>query len=75
LKYSVQVGAFRQAEQAASRASALKARGYPCNLIPPGGTNELYLVTVGAFDSRADAVAMQLRLKKDGFSSFIKTSR
>jgi cell division protein FtsN len=75
LKYSVQVGAFRQAEQAEARASALKAKGYPCSVLPPAGTNELYLVRVGEFDSRADAVAMQLRLKKDGLSSFIKTSR
>lgn len=75
LKYSVQVGAFRQADQAESRASALKARGYPCSVVPPGPANELYLVLVGEFVSRADAVAMQMRLKKDGFSSFIKTNR
>lgn len=75
LKYSVQVGAFRQVDQAESRASALKAKGYSCTVIPPGPANELYLVLVGEFGSRAEAVAMQLRLKKDGFSSFIKTSR
>lgn len=74
-KYRVQVGAFRQVDQAESRASALKARGYSCTIVPPGPANELYLVLVGEFGSRADAVAMQLRLKKDGFSSFIKTNR
>jgi len=29
---------------------------------------------VGRFDSRASAVATQLKLKRDGFSSFIKTN-
>ena len=74
IKYSVQVGAFRQSAQAETRAAELKAKGYTCTLEPPRGANELYLVKVGVFTARADAVAMQLRLKKDGFSSFIKTS-
>ncbi|MFH1572574.1 MAG: SPOR domain-containing protein [Acidobacteriota bacterium] len=72
-RYTVQVGAFRQPSQAESRAAALRAKGYSCTIDAPGASNDLHLVKVGQFDTRADAVAMQLRLKQDGFSSFIKT--
>jgi cell division protein FtsN len=69
--YTVQVGAFKQRQEADTRAAALKAKGYEC-VIDFKPTEQLYLVKVGRFDTRADAKAVQLRLSKDGFSSFIK---
>lgn len=72
--YSVQVGAFRQKSESDVKARMLKAKGFDCRVEPPGSAGQLYLVKVGNFKSRADAVAMQLRLKKSGFTSFIKTN-
>ncbi len=69
--YTVQVGAFKQRQEAESRAGALKAKGYDC-VIDFSPVQQLYLVKVGKFDTRADAKAMQLQLSKDGISSFIK---
>ncbi len=72
--YSVQVGAFRLLKEAESKAEMLKAKGYAFTIDPPTGPNQLYLLKVGKFESRADAAAMQLRLKKDGFATFIKAN-
>jgi cell division protein FtsN len=72
--YSVQVGAFRQKKQVDAKAEALRSKGFDCRIEPPESDEGLYLLKVGRFKSRADAVAMQLRLKKSGFSSFIKTN-
>jgi cell division protein FtsN len=73
--YTVQVGAFRQPHEAKVKADALKAKGYECVLEAPRSADQFYLVKVGKFSSRAEAKAMQLRLKQDGFSpSFIKVN-
>ena len=71
--YSVQVGAFRQRQQADTKAEQLRAKGFDCRVEPPDSPEGLYLLKVGKFKSRPEAVAMQLRLKQNGFSSFIKT--
>jgi cell division protein FtsN len=72
--YSVQVGAFRQRREAEAKASALKDRNYQYVIEPAVGAEPLFLLKVGRYESRAEAVATQLRLKKDGFSTFIKTN-
>ncbi len=72
--YSVQVGAFRVRREAENKAKALQTKGYECHIDVPHAPEELYLLKVGKFSSRADAVAMQLRLKKSGIASFIKTN-
>ncbi|MBN1569670.1 MAG: SPOR domain-containing protein [Acidobacteria bacterium] len=72
--YSVQVGAFKQKEQAETRAAQLRAKGFEGRIEPPDSSDGLFLLKVGRFKSRAEAVAMQLRLKKSGISSFIKTN-
>jgi cell division protein FtsN len=74
LSYSVQVGAFRQKHEAEIKAQLLKSKGYNYRIEPPLAPGQLYLLKVGKFNSRADAVAMQIRLKKNGFSCFIKTN-
>ncbi len=73
--YTVQVGAFRKREDAEKKAEMLKAKGYQYVIDPPAGPEQpLYLLKVGQYNSRAEAVAVSLRLKKDGFSTFIKTN-
>ena len=72
--YSLQIGAFRQRQEAATAASALKAKGYICIVSPPTAGESYYRLKVGQFDSRADAIAMQLKLKKDGFATLIKAN-
>ncbi len=74
-QYTVQVGAFRQEAQAEAKAASLRAKGYTCRIDPPGAASDLYLVKVGLFSTRAEAVAMRLKLEQDGFPSFIKSSR
>ncbi len=73
--YSVQVGAFRHRTEAETKAEQLRAKRYPYVIEPSGGADQLFLLKVGKYESRADAVAMQNRLKKDGFSTFIKTNQ
>jgi cell division septation protein DedD len=73
--YSVQVGAFRQREQAEAKVKMLKSKGYDqCFIEPPTSDQQLFLLKVGKFESRAEAVSMRLRLKKDGITSFIKAN-
>ena len=72
--YSLQIGAFRQRQEATTAASALKAKGYACIVSPPTPGESYYRLKVGQFNSRADAIAMQLKLKKDGFATLIKTN-
>ena len=74
VRYSVQVGAFRQRKEAETKSGMLKAKGYESTISVPSEPSQLYLLKVGSFGSRADAVAMQLRLKKDGFAGFVKTN-
>ena len=68
------MGAFRQRREAEAKAAALKARNYDYVIEPTEGSEPLFMLKVGRFESRAEAVATQLRLKRDGFSTFIKTN-
>ena len=72
--YTVQVGAFRVRNEVETKAKALQDLGYDCRIEPPRSSGDFYLLKVGKFSSRADAVAMQLRLKKSGYGSFVKTN-
>jgi cell division septation protein DedD len=72
--FSVQVGAFQQRREAENKAASLKAKGYTYFIDLPSASNELFLLKVGKFGSRTAAAAMQTRLKKDGFSCFIKAN-
>ena len=73
--YTVQVGAFRQEQELEARARLLREKGFGCRTEPPQDPGGFYLLKVGKFQTRAEAAAMQLRLKKGGFSSFIKTEK
>jgi cell division protein FtsN len=72
VSYSVQVGAYRQRYDAEAKGANLKAKGYASEVEPSQSGNQIYFVIVGKFSSRADAVAMQHKLQKDGISSFIR---
>ena len=72
--YTVQVGAFRQRQQVEVKAKLLRSKGFDCRIEIPQSSEDLYLLKVGQFKSRAEAVAVQLRLKKNGIGSFIKTN-
>ncbi len=72
--YTVQVGAFRQKREVEAKAQLLKSKGFNYRIESPQSSEQLYLLKVGKFSSRADAVAMQIRLRKNGFACFIKTN-
>jgi len=72
--YSVQVGAFKQKHELEVRAQQLHQKGFEYRTEASQGEGGYYLLKVGKFRSRAEAVAMQLRLKKNGFACFVKTN-
>jgi cell division protein FtsN len=72
--YSVQVGAFVKREEAEIRGRELRSKGFEYRIESPVPPSQFYFVKVGKFDTRADAVSMQIRLKESGFSCFIKTN-
>ena len=74
ISYTVQVGAFIKQEEAETRGQELQAKGFKYRIEPPVPPDRFYFVKVGDFDTKADAVAMQLRLKESGFSCFIKSN-
>lgn len=70
LLYRVQVGAYRQKENADRLNNQLTMQGYPSFILQDG---ELYKVQVGAFQQLGNAVAMEQRLRRDGYPTFITT--
>jgi cell division protein FtsN len=70
--YTVQVGAFKARREVETKAKELRAEGFDIRIEVPDSPEGLYLLKVGKFSSRADATAMQLKLQKSGFASFIK---
>lgn len=72
--YSVQVGAFVKQEEAETRGRELRSKGFDYRIESPVTPGQFYFVKVGKFNTRAEAVAMQIRLKESGFSCFIKTN-
>lgn len=72
--YSVQVGAFKQRPEAETHSRDILSKGFESRIEPPESSGKLYLVKVGKFNTRAEAVGMRDRLKKKGFSCFVKTN-
>jgi len=70
--YFVQAGAFRQRHEAEVRADDLKSKGFTSSIEAPKTADQFYLVKVGKFDSRAEAVAVSRKLQKAGFEAIIK---
>ena len=74
ITYSVHVGAFHQKHEAEIRAQSLKSKGFDYRIESPHSPEQLYLLKVGTFGSRAEANTMQLRLGKSGFACFVKAN-
>lgn len=70
LYYRVQVGAYRNRENADRILYQLLDKGYPAFLLLDG---ELYKVQVGAFQQIGNAINMEQRLRDDGYSTLIVT--
>ena len=68
--YRVQVGAFRNRQNADNLNYELEAKGYPSFIMAGDG---LYRVQVGAFRQLDNAVAMEQRLRRDGYSTMLTT--
>jgi len=65
-RYSVQVGAFRQRENAVERAARLSQAGYEVRIVHAFATrSRLYMVRLGQFDARPAAMAYARRLAQD----------
>lgn len=70
LLYRVQVGIFRNKENADRLNYELLDRGYPSYILQQG---EVYKVQVGAFEQLGNAILMEQRLRKDGYQTLITT--
>lgn len=66
--YRVQVGAFRNRENAEKLVEKLLEKNYPAFIIFQDG---LYKVQVGAYRNLDDAVEMEKRLRKDRYNTYI----
>jgi cell division protein FtsN len=72
--YSVQVGAFSIPREAEIKAKELRSRGFDCRIEEPKPPKNLYLLKVGKYQSRAEAVDMKIRLENSGFTTLLKTN-
>ena len=73
-KYTVQVGAFRDASDADALRSKLEKKGYKTFLIELKAKNiePLYKVAVGAFNDRNEAELLAVKMKKsEGLKTFV----
>lgn len=70
LFYRVQVGAYRNRENADNLLYELNDKGYPAFILYEDG---VYKVQVGAFRNLGNAIRMEQRLRSDGYSTWITT--
>ena len=68
--YRVQVGLFRQKENAERLNYQLTQQGYSSYILDDG---EFYKVQVGAFENFGNAILMEQRLRRDGYQTLITT--
>jgi cell division protein FtsN len=72
--YSVQIGAFSQRQKAETEARNVRAKGFDSWVETPKSSGKPYRVKVGKFDTRAEAVVVQGRLRENGFSGCYVTT-
>jgi cell division septation protein DedD len=70
--YTVQVGAFTAEIDARQILIRLEARGHASVLMNPSASDPYYRVYVGEFATDLEALAMEEKLRKDGFLTYIK---
>lgn len=68
--YRVQVGSYRDRENADTLLYELNDKGYPAFILYEDG---LYKVQVGAFRNLGNAIRMEQRLRNDGYTTWITT--
>ncbi len=68
--YRVQVGLFRQKENAERLNYQLTQQGYPSYIL---NDDMYYKVQVGAFENFGNAILMEQRLRRDGYQTLITT--
>jgi cell division septation protein DedD len=62
-KFTIQVGAFKDAAAAESVMTSLKAKGFAAFVVPPTSPDGLFNVRVGSYAARADAERVQVKLR------------
>jgi cell division septation protein DedD len=70
-KYTPQIGAFFNLDEAIDLARELQKKNYPPKITSKPTTTVVYQVRYGKFDSRAAAVRRGEELKGKGFSSLV----
>jgi cell division septation protein DedD len=66
------VGAFKDRASADNIVRSLKTRGLPAYVVAPAGkSGGLFTVRVGVYHDRADAEAVQERLRDDKFKPYV----
>lgn len=70
LLYRVQIGSFRNRENADRLLYELENKGYPAFILFEDG---LFKVQVGAFRNLGNAIRMEQRLRQDGYATWITT--
>lgn len=68
--YRVQIGAFKNRENADRLLYELEEKGYPAFIL---FENNLYKIQVGAFRNLGNAIRMEQQLRKDGYTTWITT--
>ena len=70
--FTIQVGAFKDRGTADTVVSRLKGKGFAAFVVPPDGSDGLFLVRVGSFAARADAERTEERLRdQEKFKPYI----
>lgn len=69
--YRVQVGVFRNYQNAANYLNKLQEEGYPAFMLYQNG---LYRVQVGAYELLDNAIRMEQRLRNSGYNTLITSS-
>ncbi len=62
-KFTIQVGAFKDASAAESVMTSLKAKGYAAYVVSPSAPDGLFNVRVGTYHARADAERVRAKLR------------
>jgi cell division septation protein DedD len=70
--FAIQVGAFKDRGTADTVVSRLKGKGFAAFVVPPDGSDGLFLVRVGSFAARADAERTEAKLRdQEKFKPYI----
>ncbi len=71
---SLQVAALTGARDAENLAKTLRSKGYPVFILRPGAdsTDRFIRIQVGPYKGESEALAVKVRLEKDGFKTILK---